>query len=155
MNSNKFKTTPVVDLNRQSGSVTISKPLAAILGLDAATIFGELIFKHSYFYNIKRLSKDGYFYCVSKELSISTSLTDKRILKAVKLLEEHELIETTLRGMPRTKHYRLHLDHMENLQKLIEQGQEKIDEIRQGIKDDYDDNHYTELKQKWKDAEGL
>lgn len=92
----------------------MNKKLSKTLGLETAVFLADLASAQLYWDNTDKVS-DGYFYRTQAEIEEETTLSPKVQLKCVKILEEHGLLETVLKGLPAVKHYRLNSDAISDL----------------------------------------
>ena len=92
----------------------VNKKLSKIIGLESAVLLADLASAQLYWDSADKVS-DGYFYRTQAEIEEETTLSAKIQLKCVKILEEYNLLETTLKGLPAVKHYRLNIDAISDL----------------------------------------
>ena len=86
--------------------LVVNKQLARQVGLKAVVLLADLISKENYFI-IKGTIKEGWFFNTSKNIERDTTLTNYQQKKAIKKLEEIGFIETSLKGMPATLHFKI------------------------------------------------
>jgi len=86
--------------------LVVNKQLARQVGLKAVVLLADLISKENYFI-IKGTIKEGWFFNTSKNIELDTTLTNYQQKKAIKKLEEIGFIETSLKGMPATLHFKI------------------------------------------------
>ena len=89
-----------------SAYLVVNKRLARQIGLKAVVLLADLISKENYFI-INGTIKDGWFYNTSKNIERDTTLTNYQQKKAIKKLEDIGFIETSLKGMPATLHFKI------------------------------------------------
>ena len=89
-----------------SAYLVVNKQLARQIGLKAVVLLADLISKENYFL-IKGTLKEGWFFNTSKNIERDTTLTNYQQKKAIKKLEEIGFIETSLKGMPATIHFKI------------------------------------------------
>ena len=89
-----------------SAYLVVNKRLARQVGLKAVVLLADLISKENYFI-INGTIKDGWFYNTSKNIERDTTLTNYQQKKAIKKLEDIGFIETSLKGMPATLHFKI------------------------------------------------
>ena len=86
--------------------LVVNKQLARQVGLKAVVLLADLISKENYFIENQTI-KDGWFFNTSKNIERDTTLTNYQQKKAIKKLEEIGFIETSLKGMPATLHFKI------------------------------------------------
>jgi len=86
--------------------LVVNKQLARQVGLKAVVLLADLISKENYFI-IKGTIKEGWFFNTSKNIERDTTLTNYQQKKAIKKLEKIGFIETSLKGMPATLHFKI------------------------------------------------
>ena len=89
-----------------SAYLVVNKRLARQIGLKAVVLLADLISKENYFI-INGTIKNGWFYNTSKNIERDTTLTNYQQKKAIKKLEDIGFIETSLKGMPATLHFKI------------------------------------------------
>ena len=86
--------------------LVVNKQLARQVGLKAVVLLADLISKENYFIENKTI-KDGWFFNTSKNIEQDTTLTNYQQKKAIKKLEKIGFIQTELKGMPATLHFKI------------------------------------------------
>jgi len=86
--------------------LVVNKQLARQVGLKAVVLLADLISKENYFIENGTI-KEGWFFNTSKNIERDTTLTNYQQKKAIKKLEEIGFIETSLKGMPATLHFKI------------------------------------------------
>ena len=89
-----------------SAYLVVNKKLASEIGLKPTILLADLISKENYFIENQTI-KDGWFFNTSKNIERDTTLTNYQQKKAIKKLEEIGFIETSLKGMPATLHFKI------------------------------------------------
>ena len=89
-----------------SAYLVVNKRLARQVGLKAVVLLADLISKENYFIENGTI-KDGLFFNTSKNIERDTTLTNYQQKKAIKKLEKIGFIETSLKGMPATLHFKI------------------------------------------------
>ena len=89
-----------------SAYLVVNKRLAKQVGLKAVVLLADLISKEQYFVDNQTII-DGWFFNTSKNIERDTTLTNYQQKKAIKKLEEIGFIETSLKGMPATLHFKI------------------------------------------------
>jgi len=86
--------------------LVVNKQLSRQVGLKAVVLLADLISKENYFIENGTI-KEGWFFNTSKNIERDTTLTNYQQKKAIKKLEEIGFIETSLKGMPATLHFKI------------------------------------------------
>jgi len=86
--------------------LVVNKQLARQVGLKAVVLLADLISKENYFIENGTI-KDGWFFNTSKNIERDTTLTNYQQKKAIKKLEKIGFIQTELKGMPATLHFKI------------------------------------------------
>jgi hypothetical protein len=89
-----------------SAYLVVNKRLARQVGLKAVVLLADLISKENYFIENGTI-KDGWFFNTSKNIERDTTLTNYQQKKAIKKLEKIGFIQTELKGMPATLHFKI------------------------------------------------
>lgn len=106
----------LVDVNNY---ITCSKPVAKILGLNAAVILGELC-------SLSNLFNDREFYCTMDRLSEETCLSERAVRASLKVLVEYGILRIVRKGLPRKNYYYIDKDKLsERLGILLDEYSEK------------------------------
>ncbi len=111
----------IFKLLNPDNTVTINRPLAHILGANAAIVYSALVAKQAYYSKRDMLDAEGYFYSTIDDLKESTSLSKRQQGGAIKTLVEVGLVYCHKRGMPAKRCFRL-CEDIALLNKLIESG---------------------------------
>lgn len=111
----------IFKLLNPDNTVTLNRPLAHILGANAAIIYSALAAKQAYYSKRGMLDAEGYFYSAIDDLKESTSLSKRQQGGAIKTLVEVGLVYCKKRGMPARRCFRL-CEDIALLNKLIESG---------------------------------
>jgi len=86
--------------------LVVNKQLSRQVGLKAVVLLADLISKENYFIENGTI-KEGWFFNTSKNIERDTTLTNYQQKKAIKKLEKIGFIETSLKGMPATLHFKI------------------------------------------------
>lgn len=97
---------------------SFNRPLAVLLGLAEAVLLSELINKHQFFGE----QDDGWFYMTTEALNERTGLKRYAQEGAIKTLKKMDLIETTTKGLPARRHFRLNIEKVLGLIEQLETG---------------------------------
>ena len=89
-----------------SSYLIVNKFLAKKIGLKEAVLLADLISKEQYFIDNKMI-KDGWFFNTSKNIESDTTLSRHKQSLAIKRLIKEGFIETDLRGVPATLHFKI------------------------------------------------
>ena len=89
-----------------SAYLVVNKFLAKNIGLKPTILLADLISKENYFIENQTI-KDGWFFNTSKNIERDTTLTNYQQKKSIKKLEEIGFIQTELKGMPATLHFKI------------------------------------------------
>lgn len=89
-----------------SAFLIVNKRLAKLIGLHETVLLADLISKEEYFIENSQL-KDGWFFNTSKNIEKDTTLTSYQQRRCIKKLEELEIIETKVCGIPAKQHFRI------------------------------------------------
>lgn len=111
----------IFKLLNPDNTVTLNRPLAHILGANAAIIYSALAAKQAYYEQRGMLDTEGFFYSTIDDLKESTSLSKRQQGGAIKTLVEVGLVYCKKRGMPARRCFRL-CEDIALLNKLIESG---------------------------------
>lgn len=111
----------IFKLLNPDNTVTLNRPLAHILGANAAIIYSTLVAKQAYYSKRDMLDAEGYFYSTIDDLKESTSLSKRQQGGAIKTLVEVGLVYCKKRGMLARRCFRL-CEDIALLNKLIESG---------------------------------
>jgi len=98
------------EILRHGNYITINKLLIKRLGIECAYFFSHLIEMHSYFEQKNELDKDNGFYCIQGD-TVDISRYQQR--KYIKILEEYNLLDIKLKGLPAKNYYYLNWDNIE------------------------------------------
>lgn len=143
-------------LKSDGGSIVVNKYLINALGPQTALIFGELISKQSYFEELGQ-TNDGWFYETSKMIELNTGYSYFQQKKSLQILSDLKLIETSIKGVPAKKFFRITSD--ENLiRNILEKGKANRREYLKQINSEENEPKYlnpSSLKNKELDHKKL
>ena len=94
----------ILKLLASESFLTVNKPLARLVGLEAAALFADLASAQVYWDNEKG-TQGEYFYRTRTMIEDHTTLSPKLQLKAEKALKKLGIIQVQLKGLPATNHY--------------------------------------------------
>ena len=89
-----------------SAFLIVNKKLAFILGLKTTVYLADLISKEEYF-KTNGLLIDRWFFNTAKNIQEDTTLSPHEQRNALKLLKEHNIVETKIQGIPAKTHFRI------------------------------------------------
>ena len=89
-----------------SAFLIVNKKLAFILGLKTTVYLADLISKEEYF-KTNGLLVDRWFFNTAKNIQEDTTLSPHEQRNALKLLKEHNIVETKIQGIPAKTHFRI------------------------------------------------
>lgn len=112
---------PIYDLLRADGSIVINKNLIFSIGLNESILYTELLAKFNYFSIREQLTEDGYFFNTVDNLILDTGLGEKTQRNVIKRLQELELIDYKVQGMPPKRYFKI-IDNTQLLLYFISQG---------------------------------
>lgn len=78
----------------------ISKPLAKIVGIEAALLLSDLVSKHQYFSKRDKIDTEGRFFNTAENIENDTTLSPHKQRKAIKILKDFNLVYTKIKGVP-------------------------------------------------------
>ena len=96
----------VLKLLASDNYIVVNKDLIKILNLEGAVMLGQLASEYVYWENARKL-EDGYFYSTIEDIQEKTSLTAYQQRNVIKMLEEKELINVKLMGMPAKRYIKI------------------------------------------------
>lgn len=108
----------ILQLINRRNTIYMCRPLAHILGINAAIVYSALISKQVFYRQNHMLDKDGFFYSTADDLEESTTLSARCQSAAIKKLIEAGLIEYKRKGIPAKRYFRVR-DDMELVKSLL------------------------------------
>lgn len=118
----------ILDILNPTNTISVNRPLAAVLGLNAAVIYSALLSKSSY-YSEHEMLDDGWFYSTIEDLNESTLLTGRQQSTAIKKLVETGLIKCKRRGLPAKRYFYINND-VELLKEIVTKGEQNLKKIK-------------------------
>lgn len=94
-----------------SGSLVINKQLAHALGLEAAIMYSELLSKIDYFDERGELTEDREFFNTIEDMEKDTTLSEYQQKKAIKILQDLNLIRVKVKGLPARRYFWINEDY--------------------------------------------
>ena len=134
---------------RDDGSIITNKNLVFSIGRYPAEIFTELLSLQEFYYEVDKLTEDGYFYCTINRMYLNTGLKKDAQNTAINTLVDKGLIKKEKRGLPPKRHFKV-IATKKQLQKYIEQGKEIIEKERERleVKNEKDKERYFKNRDK-------
>ena len=121
----------ILKLLASESFLTVNKPLARLVGLEAAALFADLASAQVYWDNEKG-TQGEYFYRTRTMIEDHTTLSPKLQLKAEKALKKLGIIQVQLKGLPATNHYCIGQQEQLNLlNKISPMGVTRQDQTEQ------------------------
>lgn len=93
------------------GFITVNKTIIRELGLHEAIMIGELCSEYNYWEKCNKLEND-MFYSTRDNIEYNTGLSEHFQRKALKTLQEKEIISTEKRGLPAVNYYKINFDKL-------------------------------------------
>lgn len=90
-----------------SNYISVNKTLIKTVGLEEAILLGELCSEYDYWEEHNQLTEDGYFYATIEKIEENTTLSEYQQRKAVNTLKNLDILETSLKGLPATRYFRI------------------------------------------------
>lgn len=102
----------IKDLLKADGYILVNKKLARILGIDATILLADLISKECYFEEQNKLTDEGEFFNTQENIEKDTTLSPYKQGKALKLLNEKEVLSYKRKGVLGTYHFSIDYDSL-------------------------------------------
>mgnify|MGYP006872972897 CR=1 FL=1 len=93
------------------GFIAVNKTLIRELGLHEAIMIGEMCSEYNYWEKCNKL-EDDMFYSTRDNIEYNTGLSEHFQRKALKTLQEKEIITTKKRGLPAVNYYKINFDKL-------------------------------------------
>lgn len=126
----EINTETLFSLLRSTANILVNKNLLNGIGSENAMVYAEMLSKEDYFKERDMLTPDGFFYCISEEIEISTGFNAYKQKKIFDDLESKKLIETKLIGLPAKKYFKV-CQNPSILISFLEQGNWNIAQKRE------------------------
>ena len=104
----------------QSAYWTISKILVHTLMIDATFLLADLLSKYEWFDATNKLDRDGFFFNSQEQIEKDTTITPHRQVKALKVLKNLKLIETTNSSNPPITRFKINIKKINELVILLQ-----------------------------------
>jgi len=121
----------IFELLRSDNTIHANRTLAASIGLNEAVIYSALLGKEYYYRSREQTDDEDMFYATASDLEERTTLTQRQQDRAIKHLEEFNLISTKLKGMPAKKHFKINQDTKIILTLLREKPKRKLNKNKE------------------------
>jgi len=97
----------MLGLLASSNYISVNKTLIKTFGLEEAVMLGELCSEYDYWQSHDQLTEDGFFYATMDKIRDNTGLSDHQQRSAIQSLKNAGVLETKLKGVPATKHFKI------------------------------------------------
>lgn len=87
-----------------ANTISLQTPFAHSVGTNETIVYNALVSKYFYYVDREKLTEDGFFMILEKDMQESTTLCGKPLSRLMKTLESIGLIKQELRGMPAKKY---------------------------------------------------
>lgn len=105
----------ILDLLASSECLAINKALIKQVGINEAILLTELVSEQLYWKSNKGLDKEGMFCSTVDIIQKNTTLNDYQQRKAIKKLEQYNLIKTKIKGVPAKRFFKVKLSKLEGI----------------------------------------
>ena len=95
----------ITNILNPNNTLSVNRPLAHALGVNAAIVYAALIAKQAYYEANEMLDGEGYFYSTIEDLEESTALSRTQQQRAIDTLLKANLIEFRLKGTPAKRYF--------------------------------------------------
>ena len=95
----------IISLLSSDGYIMCNKTLIKLYGADAAIMVGELCAEYNYYKIIGELTPENKFYSTQENIEANTGLSPYYQRKAIKILQEAEIITVTKQGLPAKNYF--------------------------------------------------
>lgn len=97
----------ITNILNPNNTLSVNRPLAHAIGVNAAIVFAALIAKQAYYEENQMLDEDGFFYSTIEDLEESTALSRAQQDRALSVLVKNKLIEFRLKGTPAKRYFKV------------------------------------------------
>ncbi len=98
----------ILKLLASSECLVINKALIKKVGINEAILLTELVSEQLYWEANKGLDEEGMFYSTVDNVEDNTTLNDYQQRKAIKKLEQYNLIKTKIKGVPAKRFFKVY-----------------------------------------------
>ena len=105
----------ILNLLASSEYLVLNKSLMKKVGINESILLTELASEHLYWESNKGLDDEDMFYSTVDNVEDNTTLNDYQQRKAIKKLEELNLIEVKVKGVPAKRFIRINLNKLEEI----------------------------------------
>lgn len=117
-------------IKEKDGYIPVSRMLSRVLGFNATGLLAELCDKYDWYSEQEQLNQYEEFYYTVANCEINTGLSKREQLTAITKLIEYGFIEnTTSRGMPKLRYFKLSNNIPNLIEKLWIESEEKKSKI--------------------------
>lgn len=96
----------ILKLISSSNFITVNRELALKIGLEEAIMLGELASEFDYWSKHNGLA-DGYFFSTIENIEKKTTLTEYKQRKILKHLQELNLVDCKVKGLPAKRYIKI------------------------------------------------
>lgn len=107
--------TTILSLLAKQNYITYNKPLAKIIGIDEAILYGELC-------SISCYNNEEEFSYEQEKIIDDTCLSEYRVRNALKKLIEFNLVEVNKKGLPSRYYYKLNDDAFKKIMQISDES---------------------------------
>ncbi len=111
----------ITNILNPNNTLSVNRPLAHAIGVNAAIVFASLIAKQVYYEENQMLDESGFFYSTIEDLEESTALSRAQQDRVLSVLVKKGLIEFHVKGTPPRRFFRL-VDDETALANLLDIG---------------------------------
>lgn len=111
----------ITNILNPNNTLSVNRPLAHAIGVNAAIVFAALIAKQAYYEEQQMLDDSGYFYSTIDDLEESTALSFNKQKKALDVLVDVGLIDFCVKGVPPRRYFKI-VDDETALANLLDIG---------------------------------
>lgn len=108
------------------GFIAVNKTLIRELGLHEAIMIGEMCSEYNYWEKCDKLEND-MFYSTRNNIEYNTGLSEHFQRKALKTLQEKEIITSKKMGLPAINYYKINFDKLLMLLNTSDASREQLD----------------------------
>lgn len=108
------------------GFIQVNKTLIKKLGLHEAIMIGELCAEYNYWEIHNKLEED-MFYSTRENIENNTGLSEHLQRKALKTLQEHDIITCKKMGIPAVNYYKINFDKLLTMLSTSASNREELD----------------------------
>ena len=106
----------VLQLIASRNYIVVNKQLIKIIGLEETIVLGELASEYDYWLEKEQL-EDGYFYSTIENIESNTSLNEYKQRKAFKSLQDKNILDIKVKGIPAKRYIKINEEQVIELLK--------------------------------------